>query len=207
MRHLSYVAPIDEDGDGEADYDCDDNNSNINPSAARTCNSIDDNCDGIIDPEGTQGLGEWYLDIDGDSFGGEGEAQISCEQPGDITPEGNTYGYVLVADTNGDGIKEFDCDDMTHRSTQMPMKVDEVDNDCDGLIDDEDSDVAGDATWYPDNDEDGFGDDTDPSAVLFNAMAPPAYDPKISTSMVPTILTVTTTKARRFQMLQRFVMP
>jgi len=33
-----------------------------------------------------------------------------------------------------------------------------VDNDCDGLVDDDDTNVSGRSTWYADSDGDGYGD-------------------------------------------------
>ena len=37
------------------DLDCNDNNADINPDARETCNTIDDDCNGLIDDSALQG--------------------------------------------------------------------------------------------------------------------------------------------------------
>ena len=46
---------------------------------------------------------------------------------------------------------------LTYPLMQMRF-VGFLDNDCDGLIDDDDDSVLGTTDWYADTDEDGFGD-------------------------------------------------
>jgi hypothetical protein len=114
----------DSDLDGTPDFaECDDPDAGDHPSqdfirhpfAAEECNGLDDNCDGEVD-EGV--LTEWYLDNDGDGYGG-GEPVLAC---------GGGEGLTLQAG---------DCDDGD--ADTHPAGVEEhgdgVDNDCDGVVD------------------------------------------------------------------------
>ena len=48
------TAPVDRDSDGSpAGEDCDDTDPRISPDVAETWNGIDDNCDGVVDGDGT----------------------------------------------------------------------------------------------------------------------------------------------------------
>ena len=132
------------------DGDCSDTQPAINPGAAEECNSKDDDCDGLTDDDDTDltGAPTWYQDYDSDGYGTAAMTAEACSQP---------IGYV---------IDSTDCDD--YDSTSKPGAVetcDGTDNDCDGLVDDDDSDVTGQHTWYTDCDGDGFGDPTDSTAA------------------------------------------
>jgi hypothetical protein len=74
-----------------------------------------------------------------------------------------------VVDADGDGSPEGeDCDDAdATRAPGLTEVCDGVDNDCDDLVDDEDSDwdASTGGVWYPDSDADGFGDGTTPLAA------------------------------------------
>jgi len=123
--------------------DCDDGDAAINPGATEVCNSVDDDCDGLIDgqddslADGTT----WYQDSDGDGYGDPTVSDHSCSAPS---------GYVA------DGT---DCDDGDSAVSPGAAEVcNSADDDCDGLTDDDDSDVGDPETWYPDADADGYGD-------------------------------------------------
>jgi hypothetical protein len=59
--------------------DCNDGSAAIRPSAAETCNDVDDDCDGAID----DGLSRvtYYVDCDGDGVAAEAESMVACRVP------------------------------------------------------------------------------------------------------------------------------
>ena len=118
--------------------DCNDNDENIHPDAAEVCDSIDNNCNGMLN----DGLDvfTYYRDADSDGFGDEGISIDSCIT---IAPDG----YV----TQGG-----DCNDNDENVHPDAAEVcDDIDNNCNGLYNDG-LDVF---TYYRDADQDGFGDE------------------------------------------------
>ncbi len=126
----------DNDGDGHKnDDDCDDTDDTVYVGADELCDGKDNDCDGDVDDGATDG-NDYYTDSDGDGFG-TGRAQTGCEQP-----EGTV--------TNSD-----DCDDDNRRVNPDAEEVcNEIDDDCDGRVDN----GADGETYYTDADGDGFGD-------------------------------------------------
>jgi hypothetical protein len=118
----------------ENNNDCDDSNATVYPDAPELCNNVDDDCDTVIDND----LGdpqEWYLDADGDGFGDENAMITDCDMP---------EGYIDNAE---------DCNDndiLIHPNSEEVC--DELDNDCDGIIDNDLGDE-----FYQDADSDGYG--------------------------------------------------
>ena len=124
---------LDNDGDGYIEDDCDDNDANVHPGKEELCDGLDNDCDGDIDEE-VQDL--FYIDADGDGFGDESDTQMACDSPMGYVPNGN------------------DCDDQDTYSFPGAIEFcDDVDNDCDGEIDEEVT-----SEFYLDADGDGIGD-------------------------------------------------
>ncbi|MBI1227077.1 MAG: T9SS type A sorting domain-containing protein [Bacteroidetes bacterium] len=112
--------------------DCDDTNADINPGGTEICNGLDDNCDGATD-EGV--LNTFYLDSDGDGFGGSAMTASACDAP---------TGYVANSD---------DCDDNAASVYPGAAEIcNSLDDNCDGQVDEG---VLN--TFYLDSDGDGFG--------------------------------------------------
>ena len=128
-------AVTDADGDGvDLPEDCNDTDPDVFPGAVEICNGIDDNCDGDTD-EGVKQV--FYTDADGDGFGNADLSLEACS-----APEG----------TVGDGT---DCDDTDPAISPDAEEIcNELDDDCDGDIDED-----GGETIYADADSDGWGDD------------------------------------------------
>jgi hypothetical protein len=124
--------------------DCDDEDDSVNPDAEELCDAaeVDEDCDGDANDEDSE-LGDgyfWYRDRDRDGAGDPEALLVACEQPA---------GYTDNA---------WDCDDGDPELSPEAVEVcDELDNDCDGDVDDEDSGVDG-PVVYRDADGDGYGD-------------------------------------------------
>jgi hypothetical protein len=170
------------DGDGfKADEDCNDNNDAVNSGATEICDGIDNDCNGQTD-EGLQTI--FYLDADGDQYGDPetstaactapddyvendedcnddspeyrpGAAEGDCEDPNDY----NCDGSVGFEDLDEDGWAACnDCaDDDPEINPASEEVCDEVDNNCNGVVD---LDAPNPPTWYLDYDGDGYGDAT-----------------------------------------------
>ena len=79
---------------------------------------------------------------------------LACE--GGKTPNESD----VFSDADGDGVDlSVDCDDNNAAVSPDAVEIcDGIDNDCDGAIDDADSDFQGGSTYYADVDLDGYGD-------------------------------------------------
>ena len=147
----SEVWYLDADGDGwggseaeascdplegyvQNNQDCDDNNPGVNPSGTEVCNSLDDDCDSVVD-NGIDAQA-WYLDSDNDGFGDDASVIYRCEA---------VEGYIQQGG---------DCDDNATAVHPAAEEVcDGIDNNCDQLIDDNLEEE-----FFADSDNDGYGD-------------------------------------------------
>ncbi|MDP2316340.1 MAG: MopE-related protein [Pseudomonadota bacterium] len=133
-------SPVDADGDGAwSAEDCDDGDPTVFPGAPDdACDGVDQDCDGHAD-DASPDLRVWYVDADGDGFGGQAGAIVACE-----APDGATTDFRDCDDTDAavfPGAPEDTCDG--------------VDSDCDGDFDEDAPEVT---PFYVDADGDGYGD-------------------------------------------------
>jgi hypothetical protein len=131
------------DGLSTNDADCDDSDASVYPEAPELCDGQDNDCDADVDEDPPT----WYFDFDGDGYGTDDVTVESCDPGPDYALESG------------------DCDDS--QATVHPGAVEicdelDLDEDCNGLADDEDPDVdpAGMIELYDDVDLDSFGDDS-----------------------------------------------
>ncbi|MFV8819644.1 MopE-related protein [Haliea sp. E17] len=156
---------LDHDGDGFGDpaisvaaadasrdyvrnnFDCDDTLAAVNPAAIEVLDSLDNDCDGIID----EAVSIFFRDVDGDGFGVHDWRMEALEAPA---------GFVT---------RDTDCDD--NNSAIYPgaeEQLDSVDNNCDGTVDEGFRLL----NYYLDADGDGYGDR---AQVIQAAEAPEGY--------------------------------
>ncbi|MBP9881009.1 MAG: T9SS type A sorting domain-containing protein [Chitinophagales bacterium] len=115
--------------------DCNDTNELIFPTGLDICNSIDDNCNGIIDEDAT--FTTWYLDSDVDGFGDMLNDSLSCFE---------LEGFV---------VDNTDCNDLNNEINPASIEIcNDIDDNCNFVID-EGLTIN---TFYIDADGDNFGD-------------------------------------------------
>ena len=178
----SCEVPAGRIGRGE---DCDDTNIAIHPDAAELCNETDDDCDGAIDDEPIDAV-TFYADADGDGFGDAAIEVSACAPPsgyvsdgtdcddGDALAgarlayydddDGDGYGSGAATVTCAPGADQVLLDGDCHPSNPAlspgaPEVCNSYDDNCDGLVDEDDPGLV--AQWFADDDGDLCGDPTD----------------------------------------------
>lgn len=118
--------------------DCNDSNIAAFPGAAELCNTMDDDCDALVDENGATGCMTYYEDKDDDGYGW-GAPLCLCVSEGDMT-----------------ALLTGDCNDMSPAAYPgAPELCDDLDNDCDSQVDEQGS--GGCNFFFADNDSDGWG--------------------------------------------------
>jgi hypothetical protein len=157
----------DADNDGETkDTDCNDLNPYINHKAVEVCNSLDDNCDGIVDNNAINCI-LFYKDHDKDNYGNPVDFQCLCAPGGEYT-----------------SLTPSDCDDNNSAiNPQAVEKCDDIDNNCNGFVDEAfpvkgspcdgpDKDLCKEGIWICNGTHDGLEctDTTGDNVELCNGM-------------------------------------
>ena len=154
-KAVAYYVDSDNDGHGNAPSaycgpamagvaavgdDCNDGNDKVFPGAVEICNSIDDDCDALVDAADSDTvLTTFFADVDNDTFGNPLSTTKACSAPGGF-----------IADST-------DCNDANALIKPTGIEIcNAVDDDCDTVADD----GIPTQTWYLDSDNDLFGGST-----------------------------------------------
>ena len=136
--------------------DCNDSNPDISPGATEICDSlnIDEDCDGNADnldddPDPTTQT-TYYADADMDTFG-------------DATDAGTLYCDDPSTELSKFSLNAADCDDTNPAISPNADEIcddADVDEDCDGVADDNDDSTRGNSKtkYHVDADKDGYGE-------------------------------------------------
>ena len=183
---LCLTAGDDTDGDGWTDYcgDCDDDDATTYPGADELCDTLDNNCDGVVDE----------VDVDEDGFldgdcGGDDCDDASADSfPGapelcdgeDNDCDGTTDDEELDGDGDGFAPCELDCDDTAGDINPDAEEICDIDANGDGI--DNDCDGEANEGFTEDLDDDGYvseacgGDDCDDTRERTNPDADEVCD-------------------------------
>src|SRR6185295_1715925 len=141
----------DADNDGyDTDNDCDDNDPSVHPGATEICDGEDQDCD-----EEPDGYGE---DVPVEDTAFFDNAQQGCDPPA---------GYTIGG---------LDCNDEDPTINPDATEVcddDNIDENCNGISDNNDAtvDETTKSYWYPDHDADGYGGEDYTASYLCDGTA------------------------------------
>jgi hypothetical protein len=155
------VTTHDFDGDGytEVENDCNDEDETISPGSEEICDGLDNDCDGVVD-NGV--LSTYYSDEDGDGFGFASVSEEVC------TGE-QSEGY--IEDSS-------DCNDLDAAINPEALEIcDDVDNDCDELIDKDDDSFDQETAkeFFEDSDGDGYYTESEDAEGVIACSTPEGY--------------------------------
>jgi len=166
-------------GYSTANTDCNDANVSISPMAEELCDGIDNDCNAST----TDGLGttSYFIDADGDTYGNPNITVVSCSAPAGYVSDNtdcddsnaalyiiNTYFSDSDEDSFGDAeapheacfltagyvMNAQDCDDANAAVNPNATEIcNQIDDDCDGLVNDGLTSVD----YHFDGDGDGYG--------------------------------------------------
>ncbi len=135
------------DGSVAIDDDCDDTNAAIHPDANEVCDGTDNDCDTLVDDDDDDvdvtTMETFFYDQDGDTYGDFLSTMDACVMP-------------AAGSVNGE-----DCDDNNRDVNPGAAEVcNNIDDNCDTLIDEDDPtiDPALLTQFFTDADGDGYGD-------------------------------------------------
>lgn len=108
------IACTDADDDGyDFTVDCNETNPAINPGVDEVCDSVDNNCDDVIDEGDALDAITWYRDADTDKYGDASVASVACDaligfvsnntDCNDADSSVNSYAIFYI-DVDGDGL-------------------------------------------------------------------------------------------------------
>ena len=134
--------------------DCLDSDAMVFPGGSEICNGLDDNCDTLIDDEDpsvdSSTQIEFAPDADQDGFGDRNAVYLAC--------------------TSTDPTITTDCDDTSADISPLALEIcDNIDNNCDGNVDEGIPTI----TLYEDLDMDNFGSNI--SLVTCDTLVPVGY--------------------------------
>ena len=154
---------VDLDGDGfnACQGDCDNENGDTYPGAAEICDGLDNDCDGTLADDEADADGDGVMGCQDDCDDDDPTIYPGAEELCDGV-DNDCDGTLPAEEDDGDGdgyaecFEDSDCDDGDPDVYPGQVEVcdDGVDNDCDGLTDEDDEDDCA-----PADDDDSAGDD------------------------------------------------